>query len=95
MKSIFEVYLKYEFILQKIKDIQAWDPVIINYNEYKHLPYRALNFIYERIFMGSYLFVALLIFILLAGVRGYLAVILLVIAFLNIYIGVFTELARS
>lgn len=91
MKTIFAVYMKYEFILQKLRDIRDRDPVILSYNNYKHLSYRVLNFIYERIIMSSYLFVALLIFILLAGVQGYLAVLLLVVAFLYIYLGVFSK----
>lgn len=81
--------------MQKLRDIHAWDPVIVSYNKYKHLSYRLLNFIYERIFLGSYLFVALLIFILLAGVQGYLALILLIIAFLFIYIGIFSQKGRQ
>ena len=54
------------------------------------MSYRFLNFLYERIIMTSYLFASLLIFILLAGVSGYLAIVLLCVAFLYIYFGIFS-----
>jgi hypothetical protein len=46
MRSIFEVYLKYENILQKLRSISEVDPIIISYNNYKHIGYRVLNFFY-------------------------------------------------
>jgi hypothetical protein len=46
-------------------------------------------------FMSSHLFVSLLMFILLAGVNGYLAVLLLVISFLYIYFGIFSKNSMS
>lgn len=45
--------------------------------------------------MTSYLFVSLLIFILLAGVDGFLAVVLLVIAFLYIFVGIFSRVSEN
>ena len=67
------------------------NPVIVNYNNYKHMAFRAANFFHEAVITRSYLFVALLIFILLASVSGYLAVFLLVVAFLYIYFGIFAK----
>ena len=45
--------------------------------------------------MSSHLFVSLLMFILLAGVSGYLSVLLLIISFLYIYIGIFSKASRN
>lgn len=66
---------------------------MINYNHYKHLSYRGLNFLYERIILSSYLLVSLLMFILLAGVAGYLAIVLLCISFLYIYFGIVSRVS--
>lgn len=45
--------------------------------------------------MNSYLIVSLLIFMLLSGIHNYLAIFLLVIAFLYIYVGVFSKLSEN
>lgn len=44
--------------------------------------------------MNSYLIVSLLMFMMLSGVHNYLALFLLVIAFLYIYLGIFTALSE-
>ena len=44
--------------------------------------------------MNSYLIVSLLMFILLSGVNNFLALFLLSIAFLYIYLGIFTRLSE-
>lgn len=44
--------------------------------------------------MNSYLIVSLLMFMLLSGVHNYLALFLLFIAFLYIYLGIFTALSE-
>lgn len=44
--------------------------------------------------MNSYLIVSLLMFILLSGVHNFLALFLLSIAFLYIYLGIFTRLSE-
>ena len=46
MRNIFEIYLRYENILHKLSHISETDPVIINYNQYKHYSYRILNLFY-------------------------------------------------
>lgn len=43
--------------------------------------------------MNSYLIVSLLMFIMLSGVHNFLALFLLSIAFLYIYLGIFTRLS--
>ena len=43
--------------------------------------------------MNSYLLVSLLIFILLAGISGYIALVLLVITFCYIYVSIFLKVS--
>jgi hypothetical protein len=92
---IMKVYLKYESMLQKLKEISDADPIIINYDGYKHFWHRVATFFYENMIMNSYLIVSLLMFMLLSGVHSYLAIVLLTIAFLYIYIGIFTKLSEK
>jgi len=51
-------------------------------------------FFYENMIMNSYLIVSLLMFVLLSGVHNFLALFLLSIAFLYIYLGIFTALSE-
>lgn len=93
MNNIFKVYLKYQEILNKLTSINLNDTIIINYNQYKKFKHKVAFFLYENIIMNSYLLVSLLIFILLAGVNSYIAIILLVVAFGYIYVGIFLKIS--
>lgn len=95
VKIILLIYLKYENILFKLKNIADSDPIIVNIENYKSLFHRFCTFSYENIIMNSYLLVALLMFILLSGVNSFLAIILLIISFSYIYIGIFTKISES
>jgi hypothetical protein len=64
---------------------------VVSYSHYRSLAQRALAFLYENAIVKSYLFVALLIFILLSSVHNVISLILLVGAFGYIFMGVFTS----
>lgn len=95
IRLIMQVYLKYEDMLQKLHLISAADPIIINFDGYKHFSHRIVSFFYENIIMNSYLIVSLMMFMLLAGVHSYLAIFLLTISFTYIYLGIFTRLSEK
>jgi len=46
MQIILGVYLRYENILQRLSAVSDNNPVIVNYNNYKHLSFRVLSFLY-------------------------------------------------
>lgn len=91
---VLKLYQKYESILQKL-DIDQQDQIQINLSSYKSTWHRMSVFMYENLIMNSYLIVSLLIFMLLSGIHNYLAIFLLVIAFLYIYVGVFSKLSEN
>jgi hypothetical protein len=93
IRSVLLIYRKYESILQKL-DIDQDDQIEINLTSYKSWWHRMGVFLYENLIMNSYLIVSLLMFMLLSGVHNYLAIFLLLIAFLYIYLGVFTALSE-
>lgn len=97
VRSILDLYRKYESVLQKLQEQEGFEEVEqieVNLMAYKSWYHRMGVFLYENLIMNSYLIVSLLMFILLSGVHNFLALFLLSISFLYIYLGIFTRLSE-
>lgn len=71
------------------------DTIYLNYENYKNFSYRFMKLSYELFINNSYIVVSMLILILLSDVHTIISAILVFIACIYIYMGIFTDFSED
>ena len=71
------------------------DTIYLNYENYKDFSFRFMKLSYELFINNSYIVVSILILILLSSVHNIVTTILVLIACIYIYLGIFTDFSED
>ena len=71
------------------------DTIYLNYENYKDFSFRFMKLSYELFINNSYIVVSILILILLSSAHNIVTTILVLIACIYIYLGIFTDFRKA